>query len=70
MSQMVKYLRTKQFLRIKENFGIYKIQNRQITLYIPYNGSMCHDISTMIRQANLPQPKGEPLPWGECIHPL
>ena len=31
---MVKYLRTKQFVQIKENFGIYKIRNRQITLYI------------------------------------
>ena len=31
---MVKYLRTKQFVRIKENFGIYKIRHRQITLYI------------------------------------
>ena len=30
---MVKYLRTKQFVRIKETFGIYKIRNRQITLY-------------------------------------
>ena len=30
---MVKYFRTKHFVRIKENFGIYKIRNRQITLY-------------------------------------
>ena len=31
---MVKYLRTKQFVPIKQNFGIHKIRNRQITLYI------------------------------------
>ena len=30
---MVKYLRTKQFVRIKQNFGIHRIRNRQITLY-------------------------------------
>ena len=33
MYQMVKYLRTKQFVRIKQNFGIYKIRNRQIILH-------------------------------------
>ena len=34
MQQMVKYLRTNQFVRIKQNFGIHKIRKRQITLYI------------------------------------
>ena len=34
MQQVVKYLWTKQFVWIKQNFGIYKIQNRQITLYL------------------------------------
>ena len=33
MDYMVNYIRTKQFVRIKANFGIHKVRNRQITLY-------------------------------------
>ena len=34
MEYIVNCIRTKPFVRIKANFGIHKIRNRQIILYI------------------------------------